>query len=201
MKILEKMKSSFNNLVEEALAEEAKAISDKKENVINLKSAGVEPSVYGNFSTVEEVKPIREDKKEKKKVVGFSLGKSKADDSKKVEQMPCSDCSICKVCSKAYSISVPSVDDNMFKVNVVCNMQITKCSEDEDTIYLKQEKKNIVACDTPCAKCGISDICSKNGTLKVPKYDTDIFGINIRCTRFVKSEEDKEIETLVLGDV
>lgn len=202
MNFIGKMKNGFNKIIEEALAEEAKETAIQTENVSTLKSTVVEPPVYGKFSTVEEIKPIKEKKREKK-VIGFALSKSKQDECKKEDSnMPCDNCTISKVCSKAYSINMPSMDNNMFNVEIVCSMQIQKESEDENAVYLKQEKKNIVGCAMPCDKCGISDICSKNGTLKVPKHDAEIFGISIECTRFVEIKDEKkdEIITLTLGD-
>ena len=204
MNFIGKMKNGLSKIVEEALAEEAKSTAIKTEEVTVLNTDVVKPPVYGKFSTLENVKPIKDTKREKKKVVGFALSKSKQEECKKGDFMPCDNCAISRVCSKAYSINMPSTD-NMFKVEVVCYMQVQKESEDENNIYLKQEKRNmnVVACNMPCDTCGISDICSKKGTLKVPKHDAEIFSIDIKCTRFVQTEcsESTKIETLTLGDI
>lgn len=44
----------------------------------------------------------------------------------------------------------------------------------------------------PCSRCEINDLCKKAYSVNIPKYDADIFDLEVSCSRIIESLDIKE---------
>lgn len=70
--------------------------------------------------------------------------------------------------------------------------------EEAEVKSVKKKRKSIELAGTkgnvalPCSRCQINDLCKKAYSVNMPKYDVDMFELEVSCSRIIESLDMKE---------